>query len=393
MTDRDAGQALRDEIRAWLKENAPGGWRDVASHAEFVKLQREWFGRLVQAGYGIPHWSAEWPGGGRTLAEQKVIYEELARSDAPRLLLTFVASYHTYATLAEHGSDEQKARFLPGILAGDIWCQGFSEPNAGSDLAAIRTKAVLRNGVYIVDGQKIWSTMAQHADRCLLLARVAESDVKQAGLVFLLLDMRAAGVTVKPIRQITGDEEFAEIFLDGVEVPLADRVGEEGEGWRIAQTTLASERGLTLLELSNRMHGTLWRLAEAARSVRRDDRHTLFELGRLATRVAATKALADQFLERRIAGREQVGDASLVKNAYSTTLRAWADLGLRLAPFEAQYRAPIVFGELNSGNWMADFMASYAWSIAGGSEEIQRNIIAERVLGMPREPKAWSLQS
>jgi alkylation response protein AidB-like acyl-CoA dehydrogenase len=232
--------------------------------------------------------------------------------------------------------------------------------------------------------------MAQYADKCLLLVRTSSEGVKQAGMTYLLMDMKAPGVTVRPIHQIQGDEEFAEIFLDNVEVPVSERVGEEGQGWAVAQTTLASERGLTLMELSYRMRGNMGRLTGLIRQAgRADDPGILRDLGRLSAHVDATCALADQFLENRMNGVERVGDASIVKNSYSRTLRAWADLGVRVGGIDEQYRKPITFGDLNTGNWMADFMNSFAWTIAGGSEEVQRNIIAERMLEMPREPKGW----
>lgn len=384
-------ETLRNEVRGWLAANAPADWRDADSHEAFAAAQRAWFLKLVEAGYAVPHWPAEWPGGGRSLAEQKVIYEELARADTPRLLLSFVSTYHAFATLHECGTPEQQGRYLPAILEGETWCQGFSEPNAGSDLAAIRTRAERRGDVYVVNGQKVWSTMAQYADKCLLLVRTSSDGPKQAGITYLLMDMKAPGVSVRPIHQIQGDEEFAEIFLDNVEVPVSERVGAEGEGWAVAQATLASERGLTLMELSYRMRGNLWRLGQAIRDAgRQEDQGVLRDFGRLATRVDAACALADRFLENRIAGNEQVGDASLVKNTYSRTLREWTALGLRLGGAAAQVRDAIVFGDLTTGNWMADFMNSYAWTIAGGSEEVQRTIIAERMLGMPREPKGWT---
>jgi alkylation response protein AidB-like acyl-CoA dehydrogenase len=383
---------LRAEVRAWLEANAPKGWREVATHAAFVDSQRDWFQKLVAAGYAIPHWPAEWRGGGRSLADQKLIYEELARIDAPRLLLSFVSTYHAFATLHECGSSEQQARYLPRILEGETWCQGFSEPGAGSDLAGIKCKAVLEGDQYVINGQKVWSTMAQYADKCLLLVRTSSDGAKQAGITYLLMDMKAPGVTVRPIHQIQGDEEFAEIFLDNVRVPISERVGDEGDGWRVAQTTLASERGLTLMELGYRMRGNMFRLVDAVRaSGRADDRGVMRDLGRLATQVDSVCALADQFLENRMAGIERVGDASIIKNSYSRCLRAWSAFGVRMGGMAAQYRGPITFGDLNTGNWMADYMNSYAWTIAGGSEEIQRNIIAERMLEMPREPKGWVL--
>ncbi len=390
MTDTNHLDALRTEIRNWLAANAPQGWRDIAEHKAFAESQRQWFLKLVDAGYAIPHWPAEWPGGGRSLAEQKVIYEELAAADTPRLLLSFVTTYHTASTLMECGTEEQKARHLPAILKGETWCQGFSEPGAGSDLAALKCKAERKGDVYVVNGQKIWSTMAQYADMCMLLVRTSTENAKQAGITFLLMDMKAPGVTVRPINQIQGDEEYCEIFLDNVEVPVSQRVGEEGEGWAVTQATLSAERGLTLMELSYRMRGNLHRFAEMiGSSGRAEDAGIVRDFGQLVTRCDAACAVADQFLQNRMNGIERVGDASIVKNTYSRVLREYSLFGIRLGGMDEQYRKPITFGDLNTGNWMADFMNSYAWTIAAGSEEVQRNIIAERMLEMPREPKGW----
>lgn len=395
MTDQPDLDGLRAEVRAFLEAEAPRTWRDDSrTQDDFVATQRSWFAKLVNAGYAIPHWPASFPGGGRTLAEQKVIYEELAKADCPRLLLSFVSTYHAFATLHECANAEQQAKYMPRILEGETWCQGFSEPGAGSDLAAIKTKAELVSrpdgDVYVINGQKIWSTMAQFADKCLLLVRTSSEGAKQAGITYLLMDMKTPGVSVRPIHQIQGDEEFAEIFLDNVEVPVSERVGEEGKGWAVAQATLASERGLTLMELSYRMRGALSRVADLIREHgHADDRGVLRDFGSLVTEVDAVCAIADQFLDNRINGIERMGDASIVKNAYSRALRAYSKLGVRLGGVAEQYVKPITFGDLNTGNWMADFMNSYAWTIAGGSEEVQRNIISERMLDMPREPKGW----
>jgi len=387
---------LRAEVRSWLERNVPAGWRAAMTGTDqesFVRAQRDWFAKLVQAGYATPHWPQGWPGGGRSLAEQKVIYEEVARADAPRLILYFVSLYHAACTLMECGSPEQREKYLPGIIAGDIWCQGFSEPNAGSDLASLKTRAERRGDRYVVNGQKIWSTMAQYADRCLLLARSGKSGPPQAGLTYLLVDMRARGVSVRPIDQITGDDEFAEIFFDDVEVPVENRVGAEGEGWAVAQATLASERGLTLVELTQRMRYALPLVGAAMRDAGRfDDTAIRRDLGRLIARVDAACALADWYLLRRISGEEAPGDASMVKLCYARTLREFTSLGLRVGGLQSQYHKGFMRGATQeTGNWMVDFMNSYNWSIAGGSDEIQRNIIAERLLRMPREPKTWQL--
>jgi alkylation response protein AidB-like acyl-CoA dehydrogenase len=396
MSADDSADNLRQQVRAWLQANVPVGWRQAMTNSEqaaFVQLQREWFGKLVDAGYATPHWPQQWPGGGRSLADQKVIYEEVARADAPRLILFFVSLYHAACTLLECGSDVQRQKYLPRILSGEIWCQGFSEPNAGSDLASLRTKADRSGDKYIINGQKTWSTMAQYADRCLLLARTSKADAPQAGLTYLLVDMHAPGVTVRPIAQITGDDEFAEIFFDDVEVPVEERVGEEGEGWAVAQATLASERGLTLVELSHRMRYSLSLIAaQMDVSGRAQDAALRRDLGRLIPRVDAACALADRYLLKRISGEEAAGDASIVKLYYATTLREYSLLGRRIAGLEGQYDRGFMRGATQeTGNWPVDFMNSFNWSIAGGSNEIQRNIIAERMLGMPREPRSWQM--
>jgi alkylation response protein AidB-like acyl-CoA dehydrogenase len=387
--------ALRTEVRGWLDANAPKGWREAyqqMNHAEFAEAQRDWFGKLVKAGYAVPHWPAEWPGGGRSLAEQKVLYEELANADCPRLLLTFVTTYHAAATLMECGTEAQKAEYLPAILNGQVWCQGFSEPGAGSDLAGLKCKAERRGDVYVLNGQKVWSTMAQYADKCMLLVRTSSEGPKQAGITFLIMDMKAKGVEVRPINQIQGDQEYCEIFLDDVEVPVSDRIGEENAGWAVTSATLSAERGLTLMELSYRMRGNLHRIAALIRERElEDDRGVLRDFGQLVARTDTACAIADRFLENRMHDIERLGDASIVKNTYSRVLREYSLLGLRLGGMDEQYRAPITYGDLNTGNWMADFMNSYAWTIAAGSEEVQRNIISERMLEMQREPKGWVL--
>ena len=393
MSDNHQLSGLRTEIRDWLAHNLPADWRDRQSGddiAGFLAMQREWFTKLVEAGYATPHWLKEWPGGGRSLAEQIVMFEELARGGAPRMSLFFVSLYHAAMTLIECGTDAQRARHLPAILKGEVWCQGFSEPGAGSDLAALRTRAERKGDRYIVSGQKIWSTLGHFADQCLLLVRTDSSGAKQAGITFLLMDMKSKGVDVRPIRQITGDEEFAEIFLDEVEIPVENLVGEHNEGWKVAQVTLSSERGLTLVELTERMALSLWRLVDAATQGTGDtsmlDRSVARSLVDISARIEAMRAMLATLMANRIAGREAVGDASILKLAYSRLSRDFTALGLRLQSFAAMRDTGYVLGAgYETGNWMFDFLNSYQYNIAGGSNEIQRNIVSERVLKMPRE--------
>lgn len=393
MSDAHKLESLRSGVRGWLAENVPADWREQQAGDNihgFVASQRAWLARLVSAGYATPHWPSGWPGGGRTLAEQVAIFEEIARADAPRMSLFFVSLYHAAMTLLECGTPTQTARHLPAILQGEIWCQGFSEPNAGSDLASLRTSAELKGDRYIVNGQKTWSTLGQFADWCLLLVRTRSSGPKQAGITFLLMDMRSKGVVSRPIRQITGDEEFAELFLDGVEIPLENRVGAENEGWRVAQTTLSSERGLTLVELTERLARSLWRLVGLVASNGADIDSLDDEVRRrvvdIASRIEALRAMIATLMARRIAGQESPGDASIIKLGYARVLRDFSALGLRLRGMAAQRDTRYILGAgYETGNWMFDFMNSYQWNIAGGANEIQRNIIAERVLMMPRE--------
>lgn len=393
MSEADGISALRTELRGWLGQNLPVDWRDRQRGDDipgFLAMQREWFSKLVAAGYATPHWPKEWPGGGRSLTEQIAIFEELARVGAPRMSLYFVSLYHAAMTLVECGTEEQCSKHLPAILNGEIWCQGFSEPGAGSDLASLRTRAERKGDRYIVSGQKIWSTLGHFADQCLLLVRTDSSGPKQAGITFLLMDMKSKGVDVRPIRQITGDEEFAEIFLDDVEIPVENLVGTENEGWKVAQVTLSSERGLTLVELTERLALSLWQLVSVATGNTGDvatlDPSVARAIVDISARIEAMRAMLQTLMANRIAGKEAVGDASILKLAYSRLSRDFTALGLRLGGTAALRDTDYVLGAgYETGNWMFDFLNSYQYNIAGGSNEIQRNIVSERVLNMPRE--------
>jgi alkylation response protein AidB-like acyl-CoA dehydrogenase len=391
--DRGKPEALRAQIRAWLAEHVPPDWRRGMTGVgteDFVAFQRRWMKTLVASGYATSHWPAGWPGGGRSLDEQLVIIEEMVRADAPRLILYFISLYHAAMTLSEWGTEAQKARHLPAILDGEVWCQGFSEPNAGSDLAALKTRAVRDGDHYVVNGQKIWSTLGQHADWCLLLVRTDTTVPKQAGITFVLMDMKSPGVECRPIRQITGDEEFSEIFLTDVRIPVSNRLGEENQGWRVAQTTLSSERGVAIFELAERLSSARWRLLDAMgerQGIVSDDQLRR-EAVDVFTRIDALRALVSEMMAALIAGREIGGTASIVKLAYAQVLRDFTSLGLK-AHGGSHLLAPFTLGGGHeTGNWSFDYMNSFMWSIAGGSNEIQRNIVSERVLGMPRERAA-----
>lgn len=391
-------EPFRARVRSWLAENLPLDWQTKmlgAGEDEHVTFQRWWFRKLMEAGYGAPHWPKEWGGSGFSFAEQIVLYEEIARAGAPRLIHYFVALHHVPGTLLHWGTQAQRERHLPAVLSGEeIWCQGFSEPNAGSDLASLRTRAVRDGDHYVVNGQKTWSSNAHHAQFCLLLARTDPSASKTHGISYFILDMATPGVTLRPIKQMTGASHFNEIFLDDVRIPAVNLVGPENEGWKVAQSTLSSERGLSVLELAERMRQGFGLLLADARApkdegVPFDDDEIRRRLVDVHVRIDSLRVLVNNQLTAVMRG-EAVGMApSIIKLYYSDLLRDFTDLGVAIGGIEAQYLQSVLMGGPNeTGYWMQDFLYSWAWTISGGSSEIQRNIIAERGLGLPREPAA-----
>ena len=384
-------EEFRASVRAWCRAHVPVGWRAAQTgipDAEYVAFQQWWFAELRAAGYAVPHWPAEW-GGGMPLARQVVLYSELAAHDAPRLVLAFVAIHHAAATLLAAGTDEQRRRHLPAILDGETWVQGFSEPEAGSDLAALRTTARRDGDRYIVNGQKLWASGALQADWCLLLARTDPDAPKRRGISYFLLDMRSPGIDVRPIKNAVGESHFCEIFLSDVAVPAAGLVGPENGGWRVAQETLGAERGLTMLELAERLGnaGFRWLVAACSRQGLLDDSLVTDRLAALETELTALRGLCRGLVERHEAGRAGPADASIVKLYYSELLQRMTDFGTEIAGLSAHavLRKPASSG-WESGAWMLDFIGSWEWTIPGGTSEIQRTIIAERGLGLPREP-------
>jgi len=392
VTDLDDFRAM---VRAWCDGHVPAGWRaaqtDVAE-GEYVAFQRAWFQELRRAGYAVPHWPEEW-GGGLSIAEQVVLFQELAAHDAPRLVLSFVAIHHAAATLLAAGTDEQRRRHLPAILDGEVWCQGFSEPEAGSDLASLRTTARRQGDSYVVNGQKLWASGAAHADWCLLLARTDADAPKHEGISYFLMDMRTPGIDVRPIRQATGDAHFSEIFLDDVLIPASQLVGAENDGWRVARATLGAERGLVMLELAERLGngGLRWLVEACARPTAEgrplDDPVVQDQLARFETEITGLRALCRRLVEAHAAGTVGGADPSIVKLAYSELLQRMMDFGADVAglPAHTELHKPLSSG-WESGTWVLDFVASWEWTIPGGSSEIQRTIIGERGLGLPREP-------
>jgi alkylation response protein AidB-like acyl-CoA dehydrogenase len=389
-------EALRPIVRAWLETNTPSDWHErlrAASPREFREFNVESARKLRDAGLLANHWPVEFGGGGFSFAEQLVIQAELVRADYPQPRLLEISLQHVAATLIAYGSDEQKGH-LEGILDGEIWCQGFSEPEAGSDLAALRTVARREGDHYVVNGQKTWSSYADHATWCLLLARTDTSSLKHNGLSLFTVRLDQPGVEMRPIRQATGTEEFCEIFFTDVRLPVSSRVGEENAGWSMAQTTLATERVFSMLELHARLHGALLEIARQARRAA-DDGGTMFDdaalrqqIGQLSSEVDILGYLSEE-VAADAATHGQIGpDGSIIKVYYSELMRRVTDLGAFVLGAASLIDRPRQFAtSWTSGQWLLDHLKSWNFTIAAGTNEIQRNIIGERVLGLPREPR------
>lgn len=325
-----------------------------------------------------------------------MLYRELAAHDAPRLVLAFVGIHHAASTLLIAGTDEQRRRHLPAILDGEIWVQGFSEPEAGSDLAALRTTARRVGETFIVNGQKLWASGGMHADWCLLLARTDPEAPKRRGISYFLLDMTTPGIDVRPIRNAVGESHFCELFLTDVEIPATNLIGLENEGWQVAQQTLGAERGMTMVELAERLGNAGFRwLVDVCRQPGPggtrpiDDAVVQDRLAQLEIEITGLRGLCRDLVERSDAGVAGPADPSIVKLYYSELLQRMTDFGAEIAglPAHTQLTKPASSG-WESGSWVLDFIGSWEWTIPGGTSEIQRNIIAERGLGLPREPTA-----
>jgi alkylation response protein AidB-like acyl-CoA dehydrogenase len=368
-------QAFRDEVRAWLEENHPGP-APTTGDQDLFEFEREWQRRLHAGGWAGITWPREYGGRGATLIEQAIFGEELARAKAPRPANVLGLVMGGPVVIA-HGTEEQKERFLEPILsAEEIWCQGFSEPESGSDLASLKTRAVETNGGYAVTGQKVWTTFAHEAKWCMLVARTDPEVPKHKGLTYFICDMEQDEVDVRPLRQITGEAEFNELFFEDAFVPAENVVGGVGNGWNVAITTLMHERaglgasaalGLrqaldALIELANE------RGAEADPIVR--DRIARLKIGVEGLRLGALRSLTQQ-MKVGVPGPE----GSISKLQWADTHQAMAELAVELGGVEA----------LKSGSpWAYRYLRSRANSIEGGTSDVLRNIIAERVLGLPK---------
>jgi alkylation response protein AidB-like acyl-CoA dehydrogenase len=379
---------FRDEFRAWLSENVPeewaGGGTGSEDRAEYIEYLRAWQRRLYDGGWAGISWPKEFGGRGATLVEQAIFQEELARANAPQLIGTIGLSL-VGPTIIALGTEEQKARYLPKILSGDeIWCQGFSEPNAGSDLAALGTKAVRDGEEFVVNGQKIWTSFAQMADWCLLLVRTDSEVPKHKGLTCLLADMHAEGVNVRPLRQMSGDSGFNEVFFSNVRIGPAQVLGEVNKGWTTAITALMNERANLGSGIQVVFKRQLEALIARSKTVERD--------GRPASEDPLVRQkLAQAYLELEIL-RLNTNRAltSLSKSAVpgaegSIQKLYWSEMNQRTQQYAQEILGP--YGQLkefDQGTWEYAYLRARGNTIEAGTSEIQRNIIAERVLGLPK---------
>jgi alkylation response protein AidB-like acyl-CoA dehydrogenase len=390
-------EPFRLQVREWAQRNSDPGLRErlrLADDHEYRAIMIAQAELLDRAGYLVPHWPEEL-GGGYSAAEQAVLAQELARAGFVTPSLLSIALGHAAATILLHGTSEQRGH-LEAIRKGEIWCQGFSEPDAGSDLASLRTRAQMVDDRYVVNGRKIWSTYAHLADWCLLLARTDPRKPKHQGLSMFMLDLTSPGVEITRIRQATGVWEFCEITLTDVELPESHRLGAENEGWRIANTTLSTERASQVIEQHAGLEGALKLLrAECAESevepgiIAADDPAVRQELGARVAEVEVLGALASAVVSG-VSRHGEIGpEGSVLKLFYSETLQKLTGLAARIRGVSADLdQENLVDTGWISGDWMVDHIKSWTQTIAAGSNEIQRNIISERVLGLPREGQA-----
>lgn len=383
---------FRRGLRAWLADALPEGWGRTIFEPEDehdrAMFRLDWEKKLHAGGWSGLTWPREYGGRGATLVERAIFAEEMARAHAPESI-NIIGHNLAGTTILHHGTDAQKARFLPRIMSSeDVWCQGFSEPNAGSDLAAVRTRAELKGDRFIVNGQKIWTSFAQYAQWCFALVRTDPDLPKHKGLSFLLIDMASPGVSIRPLRQISGECEFNEMFFDDVEVPAENVVGALNDGWRIAMTTLAYERGPEdalgrQIRFKQELETLLATLSAQPRGDGKaiDDPAVRQNLARAVTEVEVMRLNALRSFSKYLNGEERGPDASLIKLYWSHAAQRLYETALdALGPL-----APLCGTQAPAGGRFAlSYLQSKAFSIYSGSSEIQRNIIAERMLGLPK---------
>lgn len=378
--------------REWISENLPDSWRDgrhfpALDDDEDAVFQANWERKLYEAGYGGIYWPKEFGGQGATLFEHFILQEELGRICAPEGINS-IGRELVGPILLQAGTLEQKHRYLPPLLnASEIWCQGFSEPNAGSDLASLKTTARQEEGRWIINGQKVWTSFARYASWCLLLARTSTEKRKQDGLTLFILPLKARGITIRPLEQINGRAEFNEVFLDDAEVPLENVIGRLGDGWNIARAVLSVERGINRLYRQARFTSEVFSLLHSVRTMKDRRGHPILDNGRI--RVFAS-FLADLRIMRyrNYAMVRNISEGKNIGEETSTHKLHWSELHQRISEFaldllqEAGQDA--IFETALGQRFMDIYLYARAETIFAGTSQIQRNIISDRILDLPR---------
>jgi alkylation response protein AidB-like acyl-CoA dehydrogenase len=384
-----AEERFRNELHAWLVTTLPtlGAAPPADDWPARRAFDSRWQRLLFDVGYAGVDWPAEGGGRGASPVEQLIFKEECERAGAPYVGVNFVGLLHAGPTIIAEGTTAQKERYLPAILRGDdVWCQGFSEPDAGSDLASLRTRAVRDGDEYVVTGSKIWTSHAEVADHCEMLVRTGEEG--RRGITWLIVPMDSAGMEIRPLRTIAGSAEFAELFLDEVRVPVANRVGEDNDGWRVTMVTLSFERGTAFVgDLLESM-----RLLDAVHSLARrlgllDDAGLRRRLGHLTAAFDALWALTKRNVsEAAETGVPGIG-GSVFKLSYSEQAQALSDLAMEVLDRGALCADPLLGPDgvgLGNDEQLHTWFKSISLTIAAGTSQVQRNIVAERILGLPK---------
>ncbi|WP_447039081.1 acyl-CoA dehydrogenase [Streptomyces sp. DSM 118878] len=383
LTYTEAEEEFRAHLTEWLARTLPGlpPRPDPLDWPGRRAYDTGWQRRLHDAGYAGLHWPVDAGGRGATPTQHLIFLEETEKAGAPYVGANFVGLLHAGPTIASEGTPEQRARWLPPVLRGDeVWCQGFSEPDAGSDLASLRTRAWRDGDHYVVSGSKVWTSHAEVADWCELLVRtepVSEAVPKHRGISWLAMPMDAPGITVRPLRTLAGSTEFAEVFLDEVRVPVANRVGAENDGWRVTMVTLSYERGTAFVGEVVACRRVLGELAREARGNGRwDDAVLRRRLGRLSAEFTALWRLTQwNVSEAQRSGGVPGAGGSVFKLRYSHARQELYDAAAEV----------LGAGALDLGReWTLDRLSSLSYTIAAGTSQIQRNIVAERILGLPK---------
>lgn len=380
-------EQYRLKLRSWLEANMPQEEEPTELNAAF-DYRRTWQRKLYDGGWVGINWPKEYGGQGATLIQQAIYAQEMARAKASQpangLGISIVGP-----TIMAHGTEAQKKRYIHKILnADEIWCQGFSEPNSGSDLASLQTRAVLDGDEFVVNGQKIWTSMGQFADWCILLVRTDTDAPKHRGISYLLVDMHTPGITVRPLQQITGHAEFNETFFDNVRVPRENLIGEINDGWRTAMTTLTYERGISSLAVQVRVKQHLDAMIDYAKQTRNNgdvlskDPVLRQSLAEAHIRVQIMLLNLYRGITSRLRGQPPGPEASLDKLYWSELDKWMQEIGMSMQGPYSQLRHDSKYAV--PGDWQYNFLRSRAGTIYSGTSEIQKNIIGERVLGLPK---------